>query len=78
METAIMQLKKINRERLELLHSTNAIQFGKPENSSQIEALEYLEMLKPDERIEVLTDMYELYKAAMQQNMSDYHKMIGR
>lgn len=55
----------------------NRLCFGKPENGPQVEALEYLEMLKPDERLRVLTDMYQLYKLAMQQNQVDYHKMIS-
>ncbi len=77
METAIMKLKEINRERLEMLHSTDTIAFGKPENGLEVEALKYLEMLKPDERIKVLSDMYQLYKDAMQQNTADMHKMMG-
>lgn len=72
-----MESKKINKERLEMLYSTNSILFGKPENGPQIEAQEYLKLLNPDERNQALANMYILYKVAMQKNLQDMHKMMG-
>lgn len=75
-----IEASRYTKERLALLYAqpkSNKILFGKPVNSNQMEAMNYLEVLSPKERIKFLGEAFMLWKAAMRNNQKDFDKMSG-
>ena len=55
----------------------DTIRFGPPKNSPEVEVIDYLQRLKPDERTPFLAELFKPYKEKMQQNLKDLQRMAG-